>query len=357
MTVQDRELDTAAVEAFANRLVGVYADAMTTAMITLGHKTGLFEAAVAGPATSSELAARAGLDERYVREWLGSMTTADIFEYEADTRTFALPVEHAALLTGNSSTNLAGQAPLVTYLNTFVDPVADAFRNGGGVTYDAYRPGFTAVMDEINRRLYDEALVATYLPLAPGLTERLESGARVADIGTGAGHPLNLLARAFPASTFVGFDLARDAIAAAGAEAAAYGLRNVRFEERDVATIDEVAAYDVVFAFDAIHDQADPARVLSNVRRSLADDGTFVMVDIKASSHLEDNRGNPVAPLIYGISVLHCMTVSLAYGGAGLGTAWGEQLACEMLKEAGFTSVAVNEVPQDPFNLVYVCRP
>lgn len=357
MTVQDQELDLSAMEAFANRLVGVYVDGMTTAMITLGYKTGLFDAAATGPATSSELATRARLDERYVREWLGAMTTAGIFRYDADTRSFTLPAEHAALLTGDSSTNLAAESLLVTYLNTFVDPVADAFRNGGGVAYDAYRPGFTSVMDEINRRLYDEALISTYLPLGDGLVERLASGVRVADIGTGAGHPLNLLAQAFPTSSFVGFDLAEDAIAAADAEAAAYGLGNVRFERRDVATIDEVAVYDVVFAFDAIHDQADPARVLRNIRRSLTDDGTFLMVDIKASSHLEDNCANPVAPLIYGISVLHCMTVSLAYGGAGLGTAWGEQLACEMLKDAGFTSVTVNEIPQDPFNLVYVCHP
>jgi SAM-dependent methyltransferase len=199
--------------------------------------------------------------------------------------------------------------------------------------------------------------VSTYVPLVDGLEQRLLTGAAVADVGTGAGHPLNLLAQAFPASTFTGFDIAPDALAAGAAEAAAYGLSNVTFEQRDVAEIDDTARFDVVFAFDAIHDQADPAGVLRNVRRSLKDDGVFVMVDIKASSNLEDNCSNPLAPMLYGISVLHCMTVSLAYGGAGLGTAWGEQLACEMLRDAGFHDVEVHEIPQDPFNIVYVCRP
>ena len=246
---------------------------------------------------------------------------------------------------------------MVTYLAGFVDPVIDAFRNGGGVPYDRYRPEFTSVMDEINRRAYDEQLIATYVPLVPGLRERLEAGARAGDVGCGAGHPTNLLARAFPNSSFVGFDIAADALAAGTDEAKAYGLTNIEFVPRDVAKIDEVAAFDVLFAFDAIHDQAHPATVLANIRRALEDDGVFVMIDIKASSHLEDNCANPLAPLIYSVSVLHCMTVSLAYDGDGLGTAWGEQLACSMLKDAGFTNVEVHELEHDPFNLVYVCRP
>ena len=357
MTVQEQELDLAAVEAFAGKLVTTYVDAMTTLMVDIGYKTGLFEAAAGGPATSDELSERAGLAERYVREWLGSVTTAGIFTFDAATATYTLPPEHAVLLTGNGSSNLATQAPLVTHLAHFVGPVAEAFRAGGGVPYDAYRPEFTHVMDDINRRTYDEHLIATYLPLATGLAERLADGAVAADLGTGAGHPLNLLAQAFPAATFVGYDIAADALAAGAAEAAAYGLGNVTFEQRDVATLDEVARFDALFAFDAIHDQADPAAVLAAARRALKDDGTFVMVDIRASSHLEENCANPLAPLIYGISVLHCMTVSLAYDGAALGTAWGEQVACEMLRQAGFSTIEVHELEHDPFNLVYVCRP
>jgi len=357
MTTQDQALDVPAVEAFAERIGGAFIEGITTAMVTIGYKTGLFEAASAGPATSAELALRSGLSERYVREWLGSVTTAGIFLYDTDSATYTLPAEHAAVLTGTGASNMAATSQLVTYLATFVDVVTEKFRTGGGVAYEAYRPGFTSVMDDINRRLYDEALVSTYVPLVDGLGDILASGARVADLGTGAGHPLNLLAQAFPASTFVGYDIAADALAAGAAEAAAYGLGNVRFEQRDVASIDDVDAYDVVFAFDSIHDQADPAKVLGNARRSLHDDGVFVMVDIKASSHLEDNCANPLAPMLYGVSVLHCMTVSLAYEGVGLGTVWGEQVACQMVRDAGFTTVEVREIPQDLFNILYICRP
>jgi SAM-dependent methyltransferase len=357
MTVQEQELDLDAVEAFAGRLAGAYTESMTTAMVALGHKVGLFEAAAGGPATSVELARRAGLVERYVREWLGAVTTAGILAYDPEEETYTLPPEHAAVLTGDGAGNLATNALLMTFLAGFVDPVSEVFRVGGGVAYEAYRPGFTSIMDDLNRRLYDEALISTYVPMVDGLAERLSAGATAADLGTGAGHPLNLLAQAYPASTFVGFDIATDALAAGEAEAAAYGLTNVRFEQRDIARIDEVGTFDVVFAFDAIHDQADPAAVLRNARRALKDDGVFLMVDIKASSNLEDNCANPLAPMLYAISTLHCMTVSLAYDGAGLGTCWGEQVACQMVRDAGFSSVEVREIPQDPFNIVYVCRP
>jgi SAM-dependent methyltransferase len=357
MTTQEQELDVAAIENFAMRVGGAYVEGMTVAMIAIGHQVGLFDAAAQGRATSAELAARAGLHERYVREWLGAVTTAGIFRYDPASDTYELPIEHAFVLTGDGASNMATQAKLVTYLCTFIDPVAEHFRAGGGLSYDHYRPGFTSVMDQINRRLYNEALVSTYVPFAEGLSERLTTGASVADIGTGAGHPLNLLAQAFPNSSFVGFDIAPDALGAGTTEAAELSLGNVKFVQRDVAHLDEVAAFDVITAFDSIHDQADPAGVLRGIRTAVKDDGVFLMVDIKASSHLEDNCANPIAPLLYGVSVLHCMTVSLAYDGAGLGTVWGEQVACEMLREAGFSRVEVHEIPQDPFNVVYVCRP
>lgn len=357
MTIQEQDLDLAAVEAFAGQLAGSFVASVTTSMVHLGYRLGLFEAATLGPATSGELAERTGLQERYVREWLGSVTVAGIFTYDPTTGTYELPAAHAAVLTGDGASNLAPTAGLPVFLAGFVEPITDVFRTGGGLSYDHYRPGFTDLMDDLNRRTYDEALVSTYVPMADGLEERLRSGIRAGDIGTGAGHPLNLLGAAFPASTFVGFDIAVDAIEAARAEAAAYGLSNVTFEVQDVAALDEEGTFDALFAFDAIHDQADPARVLRNVRRALKDDGVFVMVDIKASSNLEDNCANPLTALLYGVSLLHCMTVSLACDGAGLGAVWGEQVACDMVRAAGFSRIEVHEIPQDPFNLVYVCRP
>jgi SAM-dependent methyltransferase len=209
-------------------------------------------------------------------------------------------------------------------------------------------------MDAIGRGAFDELLVEALVPLVPGLAERLAAGARVADVGCGTGHAIALLAAAYPRSTFVGYDLATDAIARARAEAAAAGLANARFEVRDAARLTTDEPFDVAFVFDAVHDQAAPAAVLERIHDALAPGGTFVMVEPRAATDLAGNLGNPVAPLLYSVSTLHCLTVSLAGGGAGLGAAWGEELARSMLAEAGFAGVAVHEAPGDPLNAVFV---
>jgi 2-polyprenyl-3-methyl-5-hydroxy-6-metoxy-1,4-benzoquinol methylase len=259
-------VDERAVEAFAGRLMTMFTDGMLTYMVDLGHRTRLFDAAAAGPATSAEIAGRAGLDERYVREWLGAMVTGGIVAYDPDSGTYRLPAEHAVCLTGEGAMNMAPFSQLNTHLAQHVGQVAEAFRTGGGVPYSAYRPEFTDVMDGLGRGTYDELLVDAYLPLVPRLTERLTDGARVADVACGTGHALVLLAKAFPASTFVGYDLDGEAIARARDEAAREGLTNLTFEVRDVAELGADAAFDVVF--DALHDQARPARVLERVNAS-----------------------------------------------------------------------------------------
>ena len=354
-TTEAPPVDLAVVEQFAGQIAGTVTSGVVTLMIDLGHRTGLFEVAAVGPATSAELAERAGLSERYVREWLGAVTTAGIFTYDPGSQRYTLPLEHAFILTGGGSSNLAVLAPFVTDLARHVGAVAEAFRTEAGVAYEHYRPEFTTTMDEIGRRTYDEVLVDGYLATTPALVERLRQGIAVADLGCGSGHVVNLMARAFPASTFVGYDIAEDALDAGRREAAAWGLDNVRFEHLDVARLPADARYDLVTAFDAIHDQADPAGVLRRAHDALAEGGTFFMVDVKASSDLAENLANPLAPMLYGISVLHCMSVSLAADGAGLGTVWGRELACSMLAEAGFGDVTLHELPQDPFNLIYVC--
>jgi len=229
-----------------------------------------------------------------------------------------------------------------------------AFREGGGVPYDAFRPEFTDVMDAGSRGYMDGQLIDGVLPLTGDLPDRLRRGIRVADIGCGTGHAINLLARAFPASSFTGYDIAADAIERARDEAARWGLPNAAFAVLDVATLPTDPPFGAVFAFDAVHDQADPARVLRRVHDALEPGGVFVMFDIKAATALEDNIGNPMAPFLYGVSTLHCMTVSLASGGAGLGTAWGVELAQTMLAEAGFAGVTVQDVPDDPMDVLYV---
>jgi 2-polyprenyl-3-methyl-5-hydroxy-6-metoxy-1,4-benzoquinol methylase len=192
--------------------------------------------------------------------------------------------------------------------------------------------------------------------LVDGLPERLSSGADVADFGCGSGHAINVMAQAFPASRFTGIDFSEGAIAVGVQEAARLGLTNATFESQNLEQLDEREAYDVITVFDAIHDQAQPARVLENIYRALRPGGVFLMVDIKASSRLEDNVGVPLSTYFYTCSVMHCMTVSLAADGAGLGTVWGRQLATSMLADAGFADVRVAEIESDPINNYYIAK-
>jgi SAM-dependent methyltransferase len=328
---------------------------MLTLMVDIGHKTGLFDAAAQGPGTSREIAERAGLDERYIREWLGAMATGGIVEYDPGSGAFTLPPEHAACLTGTSSRNLAANSQVIAMLSKRLPRVVESFRHGGGVPYSEFRPDFTEYQDASWRLLYDGLLVKGFLPLAKGLPERLAAGIRVADLGCGTGHAANVMAREYPRSSFVGYDIGADAIERARAEARAMGLANARFEVADVTRLPAEPTFDLITSFDAIHDQRDPAAVLRSAAAALAPGGIYFAVEPRASSRLEDNIGNPFAPWMYGMSVLHCMTVSLAEGGAGLGTAWGEQTARRYLAEAGFTSVEVVDAP-GPQNSVYMCR-
>jgi 2-polyprenyl-3-methyl-5-hydroxy-6-metoxy-1,4-benzoquinol methylase len=211
------------------------------------------------------------------------------------------------------------------------------------------------VRAEESGAVVDASLLDTILPLVEGLPPLLQSGIDVADLGCGSGHAVNVMAKAYPASRFTGFDFAEAAIDAACAEAAEMGVEhNAAFATQDLALLNLVEAYDLVTVFDAIHDQAQPARVLENIYRALRPGGLLLMVDIKASSRLEENFDLPWAPLYYTTSMMHCMTVSLADGGAGLGSMWGHQLATSMLADAGFAWVEVREVETDPFNNYYI---
>ena len=351
----EANIDRRRVQDFARKLFGHYTSGVLTLLVDVGHKTGLFEAAAKGTGTSQEIAARAGLDERYVREWLAAMATGGVVEYDAESKSFTLPPEHALCLTGSSSRNLAAGSQTLPMLSKRLPRIVECFRSGGGVSYSEYRPDFTEAMDASWRLLYDGLLIKGFLPAAKGLPERLKSGIRVADVGCGTGHAVNLMAREYSASTFVGYDLGEDAIAKARAEAREMGLGNAAFELLDVTRLPAEPAFDLITSFDAIHDQRDPATVLCRIADALAPGGVYLMVEPKASSKLEENIGNPFAPYIYGMSVLHCMTVSLATGGAGLGTAWGEQTARRMLGEAGFGSIEVVDAP-GPQNSIFICR-
>jgi SAM-dependent methyltransferase len=350
------DLDEAKVKAFTQRMITHLTGASIGLMLEVGRQTGLLEAMAAmPPATSAALAEKAGLTERYVREWLGAMVCGGIVEYEPPGRTYRLPPEHALLLTGQSSRNVTTLAAMFPLLTRVIPDVVKAFREGGGVPYAAYQPEFAGLMDGRSRPRYDELLFGKYLGSVDGLLARLEAGIRVADIGCGTGYCVNLMARRFPRSRFVGYDFSEEAIARARAEATRMGVANAAFEAQDVTRLRVDVPFDLITAFDAIHDQIAPAEVLRRVREALAPGGTFLMLDVCASSNLEDNVDVPMSAFIYTVSTLHCMTVSLAHGGTGLGTAWGHQVATRMLREAGFTSVQLFE-RVDPTNSLYVAR-
>jgi len=349
------ELDQAKQEAFAGRMVQMLNDSCLGLMAGLGHESGLFDLlARLRPATSEEIAEAGGLNERYVREWLGAMVTGGVVDYDPEHRTYALPPEHAACLTRAAGPdNLARIAQDLGMLAEVEQQVLEAFRTGRGVPYSAY-PRFQALQAEESNEVFDLALVEGILPLVPGLTDRLRAGIDVLDIGTGQGHAVNVLAKAFPASRVRGLDMSEQGIAAARAEAAAWRLTNAEFELGDTAEL--TGSYDLITAFDVIHDLARPARTLEAVAGALREDGVFLMGDIAASSKLEENIDHPLCPALYAFSVFYCMSVSLGEGGDGLGTVWGEQTARRMLADAGFGRVQTHRVEGDILNLYYTAR-
>jgi ubiquinone/menaquinone biosynthesis C-methylase UbiE len=340
---------------FGGRFLQILNDGMLCLMTSVGHKTGLFDAmARLSPSTSIEIAKAAKLNERYVREWLGAMVTGRIIDYEPSTGRYSLPAAHASCLTRDAGIdNLAMFTQYIAIMGNVEDDIVKCFKKGGGVPYSAF-PKFQEIQAEETARVFDARLVGDILPLAQGLTGRLKSGIDVLDVGCGTGHAINLMAKAFPKSRFWGYDISREGIGAARAEAKKMKLKNAKFKIVDASKIGDREKFDLVTAFDTIHDQARPAKVLKCIHRALRKGGTFLMQDIAASSRLHENMENPLAPSLYTISTMHCMTVSLAYGGEGLGTVWGEQKAKEKLAEAGFESIDVRQVEGDILNYYYV---
>lgn len=355
-----QDLDQSRIDAFEERLCGALNEAGMLLMMSLGHRCGLFDAmAGAAPTTSGHLAERCGLDERYVREWLGAMTASGIVDMDPAHATYTLPDEHAALITRHGEANLAVYAQFIPLLGKVEDDVLECFRRGGGVPYERYAR-FHEVMAEDSGQTVLPALFDHILPLAPGLTERLEQGIEVLDVGCGRGRALMLMAERFPESSFTGYDLSEEAIDWARRQAADKGLDNVRFDVRDVSDLDATAEegrYRLITTFDAVHDQAKPLNVLKGIRRSLDDDGVYIAQDIRGTSHHHTDADLPLGPFLYAVSTMHCMTVSLAQGGEGLGTMWGAERVRDYMRRAGFSSVEQHQLEHDGQNDYFVMRP
>jgi SAM-dependent methyltransferase len=361
-------IDQSKAETFAGRMLDVLNSSLLGLMISIGHQTNLFDvmSRLPSPSTTTEIAKAANLNERYVREWLGAMVTAKIIEYNRDTSKYRLPPEHAAFLTKDAGIdNISVFMQYISLLGNVEQKVVECFRKGGGVPYSAF-PRFQQLLAEDTARVVDAQLIDQIIPLVEGLGDRLRAGIDVLDVGCGQGHAINLMARTFPTSRFTGYDISKEGIEAAREEAKQMGLTNVKFEIRDIASINEHEKYDLITAFDVIHDLAQPAKVLKGIYNALRNKqegaggergGIFLMQDIAASSKLEENIENSLGPTLYSISTMHCMTVSLAYNGEGLGMVWGRQKAEEMLKEAGFSEkIEVREVPGDIFNYYYIVQ-
>ncbi len=350
-----QQLDQAKAEAFGGKIVGLLNGAFTTLGLSVGHRAGLFDA-MSGlqPSTSQQVADAAGLNERYVREWLDGMVVAGVVDYDRSAQTYSLPAEHAAAITRAAGPgNLASFAMFLPLMGIVEDELLDAFKNGGGVPYSSFT-SFHSVMADGSGARFDHNLVATQIPLVPGIEARLEAGIDVADLACGSGHAINLMAKQWPNSRFTGCDFSEEGIAAGRAEATEMGLSNATFVEQDVAKMEGSEQFDLITTFDGVHDQADPAGMLAGASRLLRPGGAYLCADIAASSDVADNVDHPMGRFFYTVSLFHCMAVSLALDGVGLGTMWGEQKALEMMGEAGFTNIDVAQVDGDMFNNYYI---
>ncbi|OLS20619.1 MAG: Trans-aconitate 2-methyltransferase [Candidatus Heimdallarchaeota archaeon LC_2] len=353
------ELDEKKVEEFGGKMLGLLNISHLTLLVSIGHRTGLFDSmSQMEPATSGQIAKSSGLNERYVREWLNAMVVGQVMDYNGNSKLYSLPKEHAPSLTrAGGLHNLAFFTQGLKTMAAVEDLIVDSFKNGGGVPYsnpDATE--FLSIWNSYTSAFFDAMLIPAVLPIVPSVVSDLEKGMTVLDVGCGYGHSTNLIGKNFPNSEITGYDFSEIGIAAAKDETKTLGLSNVNFELQNIEEMNGKRKFNFITAFDCIHDQAKPALVLKRIAESLEDDGTFLMVDIKAGSNVADNMEHPAATWLYSVSTMHCMTVSLARDGEGLGNMWGREKAEEMLKEAGFNNVDVKEVEGDLFNYYYIAK-
>lgn len=347
-------IDQKKQDKFAEKLINALNQGALTLMVSVGHRTGLFDVmAELEPSSSAEIAQAAKLNERYVREWLGAMVTGGVVDYDLKSKTYHLPAEHAAWLTRkNSPNNIAVTNQWMAVMASVEDRIVESFHKGGGLAYKEYHR-FNEVMADESHQTVVIPLKDKLLPLVAGLKEKLEEGIDVLDVGCGSGRALISLAQAFPKSRFTGYDFLPSAIDAAEKTASKAGLNNIVFLVRNAADFVDYNEFDVVFTFDAVHDQANPKAMLRNIYNALKPGGLYFCQDIAGSSVLENNMTHPLAPFAYTISTFHCMSVSLAQNGAGLGTMWGKELACTMFTHAGFKNIEVKQLDHDIINYYY----
>ncbi|MEM9035119.1 MAG: class I SAM-dependent methyltransferase [Actinomycetota bacterium] len=350
------EIDPTRLEALMGTVGANAGGVMATAIAYMGDRLGIWSAMADGQSASpATVAERTGLNERYVREWLGGMTTAGYVTHEAADGTFSLSPEQALVFaTENTPASMGGMFQMIMEGTVPAIPrVLESFRDGGGVHQSEYGHGLWEGMHRATAGSFEGLLVDDWLNRIPDVRDRLASGIDVADVGCGWGRASIVLARAFPESTFVGYDAFGPSVERATAEAAKAGVSDrVRFEVHDAAT-PIPADYDLITTFDVIHDAVDPQGILGAIRTALRPGGHFLCVDINCSPELDDMAG-PMGTLFHGFSLTYCMTTSLANDGVGLGTVGLHPPKLRELGEAaGYSSIDHVDV-ENPFNTLYV---
>lgn len=350
------EVDSSLVEEFLGRAISDIAGTMTTVLCALGDRLGLFSALAQAQATSEELAATLDLQERYVREWAHGLVAAGYLEHDPLTGRYALPAAHAAVLAEQGGPAFLGGAhQMIREILRTIDTVETSFREGGGVRLEDYRQEFWVGLERLTGPSFEHQLVQEWIPAVKELPQRLRSGARVADVGTGTGIAPLVLARAFPATSVRGFDVHPPNVERATKIARDAGLADrVRFEEAD--GVNEIPGlFDLITMFAVVHDTSDPLALLQSARRALEDDGVLLIDEINCHDTVEGNKG-PLGTFLYGLSLLHCTSQSLAEGGAALGTCGlPEPRLRALCLDAGFGSV--ERVWEGPLDAVYAVRP
>lgn len=349
-------LDMEKLNAFVGHFVGDLGAAVHTGMVVIGEKLGLYKTLATGPMTSGELAAKTQTDERYVREWLCSQAAGDYVTYDGVTNKFSLSEEQAFTLANEDSpAYLPGAFQLALGALSAVPRIAESFRSGAGMGWHEHADGVFHGCEKFFRPGYAANLVSTWIPALHGVKSKLEAEARVADVGCGKGASTILMAKAFPKSSFVGFDYHDKSIEGARETAKREGLSDrVTFE---VAKAKEYPGknYDFVTVFDCLHDMGDPVGAARHVRESLNADGTWMIVEPFANNELKDNL-NPVGRVYYSFSTLLCTPCSRSQEvGLCLGAQSGEARIREVLISAGFNHF--RRAAETPFNIVYEARP
>jgi SAM-dependent methyltransferase len=349
-------IDQAKLDRFLERFVADLGAVLAAPNVVLGDRLGLYKALAAiGPATPAELAARTGTHERYVTEWLRGQAAGGYVTYDLAADRYLLSEEQAFTLADETSPAfLAGAFQLATSTAVDQPKIAEAFRTGEGVGWDRHHPDLFEGTERFFRPGYVANLVDSWIPALDGVQEKLQAGARVADVGCGHGASTILMAAAWPRSSFVGFDYHRPSIERARKAAADAGVGDRCSFEVAAAADYPGEGYDLVAVFDALHDLGDPAGAAAHVRRSLAHDGTFLLVEPAAGERVEDNL-NPVGRIFYSASTLICVPNALSQGGPALGSQVPEARLRELLAQAGFGRV--RRAAETPFNRVLEARP